>query len=290
MHYPRFLWKLYKFLIHLFTGKCEIERICYDNELKSKERTKLILLSLENSDKLKEINRIIQSSEFDPQEIAQRIADEKQFNQLSLLFESNILPILISTLEPLSKIQILKNQLKTLYNQAYCNDNATHEEKLEEIWSSLRPGIRRKARLTSEWGDIGFQGKDPSTDFRGMGILGLENLHYLSTQHNEKAQLILTQANTKSVYPFSITGINITSLLVQMLEKNQLCNHFYHSSPTVQQFNELYVKVFVYFNQYYQDKKPVNIMQFGNIMKEFTAVITERLNSPTYDPFTSLQL
>ena len=27
-----------------------------------------------------------------------------------------------------------------------------------------------------QWVDIGFQGKDPSTDFRGAGMLGLEQL------------------------------------------------------------------------------------------------------------------
>lgn len=26
-------------------------------------------------------------------------------------------------------------------------------------------------RITKQWGDLGFQGKDPQTDFRGMGML-----------------------------------------------------------------------------------------------------------------------
>jgi hypothetical protein len=33
---------------------------------------------------------------------------------------------------------------------------------------------------TRDWGIVGFQGKDPSTDFRGMGLLGLEQLLYFS--------------------------------------------------------------------------------------------------------------
>lgn len=33
-----------------------------------------------------------------------------------------------------------------------------------------------KDRITRQWGEIGFQGDDPKTDFRGMGILGLNNL------------------------------------------------------------------------------------------------------------------
>ena len=31
------------------------------------------------------------------------------------------------------------------------------------------PGTPLKQRLTKQWGDLGFQGEDPQTDFRGMG-------------------------------------------------------------------------------------------------------------------------
>ncbi len=37
-------------------------------------------------------------------------------------------------------------------------------------------GIPLLSRITKQWQNIGFQGDDPKTDFRGMGILGLENL------------------------------------------------------------------------------------------------------------------
>jgi hypothetical protein len=38
---------------------------------------------------------------------------------------------------------------------------------LEEMWSALKPGVRRQGgRITEEWGEVGFQGRDPATDFR----------------------------------------------------------------------------------------------------------------------------
>ena len=40
----------------------------------------------------------------------------------------------------------------------------------------LMPGRELGSRINSSWKDIGFQGEDPKTDFRGMGILGLSNL------------------------------------------------------------------------------------------------------------------
>ena len=30
-------------------------------------------------------------------------------------------------------------------------------------------GIRRDGRITPQWQELGFQGHDPATDFRGMG-------------------------------------------------------------------------------------------------------------------------
>ena len=37
-------------------------------------------------------------------------------------------------------------------------------------------GVPLLSRVTKQWQNIGFQGEDPKTDFRGMGILGLDNL------------------------------------------------------------------------------------------------------------------
>ena len=37
-------------------------------------------------------------------------------------------------------------------------------------------GVPLMTRKTKQWQNIGFQGDDPKTDFRGMGLLGLKNL------------------------------------------------------------------------------------------------------------------
>jgi hypothetical protein len=41
------------------------------------------------------------------------------------------------------------------------------------------PGHELKSRYSEQWKEIGFQGKNPATDFRGMGILGLQNLWFV---------------------------------------------------------------------------------------------------------------
>ena len=44
-------------------------------------------------------------------------------------------------------------------NESYTSSNEVHEEMLEQLWSNLKPNVRRKGgRITKEWGEIGFQG------------------------------------------------------------------------------------------------------------------------------------
>ena len=47
---------------------------------------------------------------------------------------------------------------------------------LDRLWKNLRGDEQLKARKTEQWIDIGFQGKDPATDFRGAGLYGLTQL------------------------------------------------------------------------------------------------------------------
>lgn len=45
-----------------------------------------------------------------------------------------------------------------------------------QLWNGLQPGVALTERISPQWTIIGFQGNDPATDFRGMGLLGLLNL------------------------------------------------------------------------------------------------------------------
>lgn len=66
--------------------------------------------------------------------------------------------------------------IEGLRKTAYDSEDAAHEEKLLKLWHLLMPGRDLDSRVSNSWKDLGFQGEDPKTDFRGMGLLGLENL------------------------------------------------------------------------------------------------------------------
>ena len=48
--------------------------------------------------------------------------------------------------------------------------------RLFQLWTLLKPEEPLESRITPQWTQIGFQGNDPGTDFRGMGTLGLNDL------------------------------------------------------------------------------------------------------------------
>ncbi|CAM9733547.1 unnamed protein product, partial [Phaeothamnion confervicola] len=75
-------------------------------------------------------------------------------------------------LGPINVVNRLILRTSAMKAEAYRSDDDAHEALLERLWSDLLPGRRRSARITREWGDVGFQGQDPATDFRGMGLLG----------------------------------------------------------------------------------------------------------------------
>ncbi len=67
-------------------------------------------------------------------------------------------------------------EVEALRSEAFDSDRLEHERALLQLWSLLQPGVPLETRRTKQWQNIGFQGDDPKTDFRGMGMLGLENL------------------------------------------------------------------------------------------------------------------
>jgi hypothetical protein len=68
------------------------------------------------------------------------------------------------------------------------------------------------------WKDIGFQGKDPATDFRGVGVFGLWNLVFFAETYPKRYKRLLDKARTTSgAYPFVIAGLNVTMMLFEIL-------------------------------------------------------------------------
>ncbi|KAG6396429.1 hypothetical protein SASPL_142579 [Salvia splendens] len=92
-----------------------------------------------------------------------------------------------------------------------------HQEALRALWSATYPGVELQSLKSDQWKEMGWQGNDPSTDFRGAGFISLENLLFFAKTFSS---LLRKQTGKRAMweYPFAVAGVNITFMILQMLD------------------------------------------------------------------------
>lgn len=196
--------------------------------------------------------------------------------------------------EPLThSASVALQRLNQLRKTAFDHNDPHHTTLLRTLWSKLMPKQQPLTTLKSnQWSDVGFQGDDPATDFRGMGMLALELLVHMTKHHQEDlVQRILQRPDDDLYfYFFAVGGINIGSLVYQFLAEepfvaNQLWleeeEHQKKQQPpySVLLYYELVVHEWLQFDDFfirkineYMDKggeRALCIMQFENIRRQF---------------------
>jgi hypothetical protein len=121
-----------------------------------------------------------------------------------------------------------------LRKRAFDHDSSTHQHLLDRLWQASRPGVRlststSSSRISTDWQELGFQGRDPATDLRAGGLLGLHMLTYMAERYSAQTKdLLMLQSPVSHTggtvgncapLPFALTGINITVLAVELMEK-----------------------------------------------------------------------
>ena len=111
--------------------------------------------------------------------------------------------------------QLRLDQYDKLRKELYDKNNHQHEELLMRLWRAVFPDETLQSRVSEQWKQMGFQGTDPATDFRGMGLLGLMNLIYIAENHsNTFRRIVKGQASRDDfLYPVAVAGISISHLL-----------------------------------------------------------------------------
>lgn len=112
-------------------------------------------------------------------------------------------------------------RLQSRIDVAFDSSNAEHQEALRALWNAAFPGEKLRDLISEQWKEMGWQGKDPSTDFRGGGFISLENLLFFARKFPKSFQdLLRKQEGDRALweYPFAVAGVNITFMLIQMLD------------------------------------------------------------------------
>nr|CDS34032.2 hypothetical transcript [Hymenolepis microstoma] len=152
------------------------------------------------------------------------------------------------------------------------------------IWTGLLPN--EPFSLNSKlWSDVGFQGTDPSTDFRGTGILGAQNLAYFIKNFHKYASIVHSgSVDEKYWYPFATAGINLSDLTWRLLKDGSLKTHFYNSftkAPSLINFHEVYASIFVKFHKLWM-KQPRNVMEFNSVVNNFEKDLRKQLDNECF--------
>lgn len=112
----------------------------------------------------------------------------------------------------------LFDKFKSFAIVKYNSDSQNHEALLMKFWKLCMNDVELESRVSSQWKGLGFQGKDPQTDFRSAGIYSLMNLIYFAETYPKKFKKMLERTQKeKNGYPFAIAGVNVTMLLLETL-------------------------------------------------------------------------
>lgn len=176
-----------------------------------------------------------------------------------------------------------KNIIKQLRDERYDSNNNFHETSLLQIWSNLKDEPL-ESRKSEQWKQLGFQGKDPKTDFRGMGRLALEAILKFS-QDTRAKNFILKASHPVTGWSFGILGINITQLLVDLIESGngKIRNYIYKKflemevlecgdleKTCLDIFCSLFIEVLMDFKtNYWQISSQADIMNFNQVRMEY---------------------
>jgi len=125
-------------------------------------------------------------------------------------------PVYLSPLQE-ERLNTLRRRLQIPFD----GSRIEHQDALRQLWHLAYP-TREIPPLKSElWKEMGWQGTDPSTDFRGGGLISLENLIFFARNYPKSFQMLLNKVQGQRSdweYPFAVAGINISFMLIQMLD------------------------------------------------------------------------
>lgn len=277
-----FLRSFVKWIMRKFTGACELQRII--RTYKFAERNEKIEQSLLMSKH--ELLRNLVNVDIELEDVPMLVTKVMNLKDIIPEMDPPFEGALTTCLLQMKGYKILFDNIELLRKESYDCENETHENLLLKLWNLLKPDEELDSRICKKWCELGFQGADPKTDFRGMGLLGLQCMNYFAENHNEKARQILQHSlHPVQGYSYAIVSINLTSLVYEMLQSGQLRGHFYNEiqgAPTTTDFYHAFSCAFSQFDKFWFESEPENIMAFSRIRENFAIQLSVHLSKPFY--------
>uniref|UniRef100_A0AC34FIW4 ELMO domain-containing protein n=1 Tax=Panagrolaimus sp. ES5 TaxID=591445 RepID=A0AC34FIW4_9BILA len=108
----------------------------------------------------------------------------------------------------------------------FSDTNPLHWELLCSFYKHIMDTGRKPVpRYGSHWENVGFQGEDPASDLRGVGMLGLCQLLFLSSNAlSPQLALQLFELSIDKVhhFPLAVVGLNFTQYILEHVKEGRL--------------------------------------------------------------------
>jgi hypothetical protein len=190
-------------------------------------------------------------NDIDPTRHEDEITYLSVYNAIDELYHITTLSVLF---EHIKKIKVShciewhEECLKILWNYAPLYENDTNNNKKTENNPQNTTNTESTLKhlpyqqITDKWGDIGFQGRDPCTDFRGCGLFGLLVLTAFAIEYPDEysTYIIAQQERGIGIYGLAITSINITAVLVEYCHAHILAPVFLQYGSSFSTFSKLH--------------------------------------------------
>ena len=160
-----------------------------------------------------------------------------------------------------------------------------HMKMLFDIWFHFFPNDKNIDEIDKKWRklkinlfhfinivNIGFQGKDPLTDFRGSGLLGLRHLFQFTITDQRVDNVFKVATSQKTWYFFAATGINISGKVIEFIEKGNCDKYFYEQNEEIDLYiftQRLYNEFFKGFNDLWVERGYTDFMKVNSTLEEF---------------------
>ncbi|XP_061992588.1 uncharacterized protein LOC133710517 isoform X1 [Rosa rugosa] len=161
-----------------------------------------------------------------------------------------------------------------------------HQEALRALWYATYPGQELHGLVSDQWKEMGWQGRDPSTDFRGAGFISLENLLFFAKTFSTSFQCLLNKQGGKPAaweYPFAVAGVNITFMIMQMLDLEATKPRSFIRAVFLQMllesewaFDLLYCVAFMVMDKQWLERN-ATYMEFNDVLKSTRAQLEREL-------------
>jgi len=169
---------------------------------------------------------------------------------------------------------VLMSQQSRIFEVAqlsFDNDNVHHQRLLQTVYMRLTGASLGAPRFGSHWEEIGFQGSDPATDLRGVGMLGLVHILQI-TYLNKRVVDDIFQLSKDELqnFPFSIMSLNLSKLCLQALREGRLAQIAVREGSVITAVGLFHLAAFSHLRQLWRAGRKT-IQDSGFVLNDVTA-------------------